>query len=419
MKKIVLVCHHFVPYTPAVGGVARVWYLADYLARQGYEVLVVSSDGYDFGNLGFPELPPSVRVIYVSDPVKKIMQRHVSTLRTDSSVGGYRRKVMHVLKKFASILAFPDFAVFALPAYCIELNRILRRESELAVIISAPSHSLLLLAALFGKRSVKVKFIADYRDGWNVRGIFSRKGLLGRWLSRYLETTVFKSVDHVLFASNSMRTSTEELFPILEREGKAVTVMNGYPERLSREIVALDHESPASFRVGHFGVVNDLVDSYRNIEPLLKVFALLRSRGLDFSLELYGDIRLSRTDLSAYDFVHVKGSASHEDALAIMRDMDCLLMYHMEREGAREVVTGKFFDYVSAHRPILCVSPLDMEGALMVKAGRFGEVADFEDVEKICSAFSRIYDGSFVLDAAESVNFSRESQYSKILPLLN
>jgi len=103
----------------------------------------------------------------------------------------------------------------------------------------------------------------------------------------------------------------------------------------------------------------------------------------------------------------------------LMGSMDCLLMYHMEREGAHEVITGKFFDYVAARRPILCISPLDMEGARIVEGGRFGVVADFEDVEKICNSFSEIYYGKFIMDTAASDNFSRESQYSKLLPLLS
>jgi glycosyltransferase involved in cell wall biosynthesis len=420
LKKIVLVCHHFIPYTPAVGGVARVWYLADYLSKKGYEVLVLSSDGYDFGSLGFPELPSSVSVVYVPDPVKKIMQRQVSKLRSQSPTGGYRQRVALVLRRITSVLAFPDYAVFALPAYYAELRKIFRKEGEVVVIISAPSHSLLLLAVLFSRQRKMVKFIADYRDGWNVRGVFSRKGFIGRWLSRKLELAVCKSVDNVLFATNPMRVDTERLFPVLQQEAKSVTVMNGFPERFARDVLPYSGErSPVEFKIGHFGVVNDQLDSYRNIEPILSALALLRRQGFIFYLELYGDIRLSRVDISAYEFIRVKGSVSHEDALSIMRGMDCLLMYHMEREGASEVVTGKFFDYVSARRPILCVSPLDMEGALMVEAGRFGKVADFEDFEQICKAFLEIYSGNYVVDSVGAANFSRESQYSKILPLLN
>lgn len=327
---------------------------------------------------------------------------------------------MRWLKKLASALAFPDFAVFALPAYYKKINEVLKSESVTAMLVSAPSHSLLLLTVLLSKRRASgVKFIADYRDGWNARRIFARKGFFSGWLSRCLEGAVFKSVNNALFATNSMRSKTEALFPELALGGKSVTVMNGYPEKFSQgEHDFKAERSSNKFRIGYFGVVNDQVGNYRNIEPVLTALNILRERGFDFSLELYGDVRISKIDFSTYDFIRVKGSVSHAEALSIMRGMDCLLMYHVEREGAREVITGKFFDYVSARRPILCVSPLDMEGAVMVENGQFGRVADFDDIEKICQAFSDIYNGIFVMDAEGSFCFSRESQYSKILPLL-
>lgn len=419
MKEIVLVCHHFIPYTPAVGGVARVWYLADYLARRGYKVKVVSSNGHDFGNLGFPELPGSVEVTYVSDPIKKAMQRQVSALQTEYGVGGIKRRVMLGLKRFASALAFPDFAIFALPAYYLQLKKILQSGQDKVVFISAPSHSLLLLAVLLSRQRGRVKFIADYRDGWNVRGVFARKGILG-WFSRALEQAVCNSVDHALFAANSMRVNTEALFPVLEQEKKSMTVMNGYPEVLpSMSAEAVIERPSLTFKIGHFGVVNDQLDSYRNIEPILKALALSKQQGADFVLELYGDVRTSRIDISSFDFVDVKGSVPHGEALSIMKRMDCLLMYHMEREGASEVITGKLFDYISAGRPILCVSPLNMEGALMVESGGFGKIADFEDLDQVCNAFSEIYNGRVVIKPLGAADFSRESQYSKILPLLN
>lgn len=37
--------------------------------------------------------------------------------------------------------------------------------------------------------------------------------------------------------------------------------------------------------------------------------------------------------------VSLMGSVPHSEALAHMKNMNCLLMYHVERLGAREVVT--------------------------------------------------------------------------------
>lgn len=325
------------------------------------------------------------------------------------------------LKRLLKILAFPDFAVFALPAYWRKLKKLLNNEDVAAVLISAPSHSLLLLAIFFAKHRKKgVRFLADYRDGWNARGAFAARGLLSGYISRRLERAVCEEVDYALFATKVMRANTEAMFPVLAWREKALTVMNGYPESVVREISGcVNGALPGNFKMGHFGVVNDQAGSYRNIEPVLQALSVLRRRGFDFTLMLFGDVRFARINISDYDFVVLGGSVPHSDALACMKSMDCLLMYHIEKEGAREVVMGKVFDYISACRPILCVSPLDMEGAVIVDEGRFGRVASFEDYQQIYDAFSAIYNGEFAVDVDSASGFSREAQYSKILPLVS
>lgn len=420
MKKVILVCHHFVPYTPAVGGVARMWYLANYLANQGYEVTVVASNGVNFGSLGFPNLPNTVKKIYVNDPIKRAMQQQIAALKTSKKANFLRQKIVMAVRKIADFFAFPDYAVFALINYYRQLKFLLSQDKYDAVIVSAPSHSLLLLIVLLKRSDLQgVKLIADYRDGWNATALFAKNGVLRSPLSRYLESKVLKFADFVLFATNSMKANTQKLFSSADLFSKSLLVMNGYPESLSNSAQFLKKgEQLTGFRLGYFGVANDQADSYRNIQPIILALNVLRRDGLDFSLELYGDIRTSQLDLSKYDFVKVMGSLSHSEAICRMSEMDCLLMYHMERRGASEVITGKFFDYVCAQRPILCVSPLNMEGALMVKDGGFGKVADFESQEQIRQAFREIYDGEISIDPEKAIAFSREAQYAKIIAVL-
>ena len=383
----------------------------------------MASDGHDFGTLGFPELAPGVRVIYVPDRVKRIMQRQVSVLRTAAAPGNFRSKLLHGLRKVAEKFAFPDFAVFALPGYYRALKKEFRSGDVAALLVSAPAHSLMLLLPAFaGSKRNGTLLFADYRDGWNAGGIFAAKSWLRGALARRLEGLVCRKVDHALFATKAMQANTETLFPVLRAPGKSLTVMNGYPaSALQAEVEgdAVPVAASGTFTIGYFGVANDQPGSYRNIAPILAALAELKARGVDFVLEMYGDVRVAHTDLAAHDFVVLQGSVSHHEALARMRRMDCLLMYHMEREGAQEVVTGKFFDYVAARRPILCVSPREMEGARMVAAGGFGKVADFENAEDIRAAFLDIYHGAFVLNSEKSAEYSREAQYSKLLPLLN
>lgn len=397
------------------------WYLANYLAKNDCEITIVTSNGFNFGNLGFPDLPSNVRVVYVNDPVKKAMQKRVSALRSDSPPSGLKSRSILMAKKVSSFFAFPDYAIFALPSYYIALKKILDGNPGSTLIVSAPSHSLFLLFVLLSRyRGRGVKLVADYRDGWNATAIFAKDGFCKERLSLFLELSVCRIADSILFATNSMRENTQKLFATVDIFAKSHVVMNGYPEKFFNSGSSLSkRDSTKKFRIGYFGVANDQLKSYRNIEPILVFLKNLMSQGFNFVLELYGDIRISRIDLLKYDFVELKGNVSHSEAIRIMRELDCLLMYHLERKGASEVITGKFFDYVCACRPILCVSPLDMEGALMVKNGGFGRVADFEDQDQIFKAFSEIYCGEVMVDPMVATAFSRESQYAKILPLLN
>ena len=420
MKKIILVCHHFVPYSPAVGGVARMWYLANYLTNHGHEVTVVASNGVDFGSLGFPNLPNTVKTIYINDPIKKAMQQQISALKTSKKANFLRSKIVKAIRKVADLFAFPDYAIFALHNYYKQLKALLNQDKYSAVIVSAPSHSLLLLIVLLKRSALQgVKFIADYRDGWNATALFAKNGFLRAPLSRYLESKALTAADYILFATNPMRTNTQKLFSTVDLFSKSLVVMNGYPEALAKSAKRLEQGKPSTcFRLGYFGVANDQAGSYRNIWPIILALDVLRCEGLEFSLELYGDIRISQLDLSDYDFVRVMGSLSHSESISRMFEMDCLLMYHMERKGASEVITGKFFDYVCSQRPILCVSPLDMEGALMVKSGGFGKVADFESQDQIWQAFREIFNGEVSIDPEKSIEFSRERQFDKIFKLI-
>jgi len=418
VKRVILVCHHFVPYTPAVGGVARVWYLADFLARKGFLVTVLTSTGHDFGNIGFPPLHDNVQVCYVRDPVKEKMQSRVAAMQGVDVRGKANKKVLLILRGLVSKFVIPDFGMFALPAYCIALSRILKAERVSDVIISAPSHSL-LLAAVFIRflKGCDVKIIADYRDGWNVRATFSSRGRLGRAVSIFMERSVIKSIDVALFATRSMLNNTLSMFSEL-KDKNALLLLNGCPELFLSDVRPREGSSGV-FRIGHFGVVNDLEGGYRNIVPVLDHFQALKNEGFKFVLELYGDLRLSKIDIASYDFVRICGSLSHADALQRMREMDCLLMYHLEREGCQEVITGKFFDYVSARVPIFCLSPLEMEGAQLIAAHDLGICADYDEFDQVRNAFRALYEGRFVIGEGDVQMFSREAQYSKLLPLLS
>ncbi|WP_137821636.1 glycosyltransferase family 4 protein [Pseudomonas sp. D(2018)] len=420
MNSIVVICQHFVPYTPAVGGVARVWYLIDYLSKNGFKVYVVTSDGAHYGALGFPAFSGNVEVIYLRDPVKKFIQ---SGIKESASSGGrrvsWRMRFMVKTRAFFEELMIPDPGIFVVFKYLKAVSRLVVDKNIKNVFVSSPPHSIqlvgLLLKARFGKG---VNVVADYRDSWNSRVTFRKKTFVGNKISCWMERRIVNSVNYITYASS----------PIFEKltnlcadgiSSKGVLVMNGFP----REPIAL--EKPESLpgsvvRIGHFGIVNDEVHSYRNIEPIIRAIEKARASGTEIILELYGSARFSRLDMDDFPFVSIFGSLSHDSALEKMTEMDYLLMFHMEVKDSEEIVTGKFFDYVSARRPILCVSPRGMEGARLVREHEFGVCADSENEDDVVRQLVKLKDHDFsgLYSRDDISKFSRASQYEKILSIL-
>lgn len=420
MKSIIVVCQHFVPYTPAVGGVARVWYLIDYLSRNGFKVYVVTSDGAHYGNLGFPELPTSVEVIYLRDPVKKFIQRGVK----GSASGGsgrtsWRMRFMVKTRTFFEELMIPDPGIFMVFRYFTTISRLIRDRGIQNIFVSSPPHSIqlvgLLLKARFGERT---NIVADYRDSWNSRVTFRKKTYVGNKISCWMEKRIVNSANFITYASSPIFEKLKHMYG--DRiSNKGILVMNGFPH----EPVALnnsEHTARSKIRIGHFGIVNDETHSYRNIEPIIRSIEKARSLGANITLDLYGSFRFSRLNLDGFPFVSIFGSLSHDEALDKMTEMDYLLMFHMESKDSEEVITGKFFDYVSARRPIFCVSPQSMEGARLVREYEFGICANSDSEESVVKALLKLqhHDFSGLQVRTDIPSFSRAAQYEKMLPVL-
>ncbi len=173
-------------------------------------------------------------------------------------------------------------------------------------------------------------------------------------------------------------------------------------------------------RIGHFGRLREN-ETIRNPDRLFEAVEGLKD---SVRLILYGDVSVSdRWKERLGEVVEFRGVVSHEEALREMQRMDVLLLYHSEREGSKEVVTGKLFEYMLAGRPILVLGPPHMEAAELVRRERIGYTTDLFDPKAVDSTLRSILDlrreGNLVRYDIESLkHYSRQHQYSKILPLL-
>jgi hypothetical protein len=136
--------------------------------------------------------------------------------------------------------------------------------------------------------------------------------------------------------------------------------------------------------------------------------------------EFYGAVELSSETKENSFQIHIHKRIAHEAALQKMADMDFLLFIYSNPQSSDEVISGKLFEYISVHKPIICFGPKNMEARRIVEKYGIGITIDIEDpidIEKKLESLPDFLGKDFYKDLNIS-QFKRENQYQKFLELL-
>ena len=416
---VLIITRDFLPYCFSLGGSIRILKLAEYLRDNGIDVHVLCARGEEIGYFGYEGLVKSLDVIYLKDRLQPLVNRITrdsaeSALRKmDRSSGAFR-----LLKKAVNELSIPDVGVFFVGKFIREASRMVREQGIRNVIVTSPPPSTLLAGYALKRRfGGRVNLLVDYRDSWNLGYVGRKRTLLADRLNLAMERRVLDAADHFLHVSAPMLDALATRVNGLA--AKATLVMNGYDEnqRLGEPLPLRRRTGSASdTSAGSVGS-----EPHRNPERLFA--ALEKCPGL-VRLVLYGDVSVPdpwRERLK--DVVEFAGVVPHEDALRKMQEMDLLLLYHSEREGAKEVVTGKLFEYMLAGRPILAMGAAEMEAAddrnPESGSGTRWTSSTRRPSMPSCGGSTRSgRKGTGPVRLGNLKRYSRQHQYSMILPLL-
>lgn len=393
--------------------------LAEYLGKNGIEVFVLAAKGEEISHFGYRDLVRGLKVTYLEDRLQPLLNRITDT-SSDSALQKINRSSagFRLFKKLVNELSVPDVGVFFVVKFIREAARMVRQHGIRNVLVTSPPPSTLLAGyALKKKFGDRINFIVDYRDSWNLGYVGRKRTLLADRLNLAMENRVLGTADHFLHVSAPMLDALTTRVKGIA--AKATLVMNGYDEN---QLLVKAPPPPLSdrLRIGHFGRFGEN-EPHRNPERLFE--ALEKCMG-SIRLVLYGDVSVSdRWRERLKDVAEFAGVVSHEEALRKMQEMDLLLLYHSEREGAKEVITGKLFEYMLAGRPILAMGSPEMEAATIVSGERIGYTVDLFDPPAVEAVLRRVHalwkEGNLVrYDIGNLKRYSRQHQYSKILPLL-
>ena len=234
-----------------------------------------------------------------------------------------------------------------------------------------------------------------------------------------MEKKILKITDHFVYVSKPMLDKIVKLHSMDDLPSKSHLVMNGFK---IDKLIFPDTTKPSGsgkIKLGYFGAISDSKLSFRN--PTL-FFEFIADHYPDkFEIFVYGSQNISKN----YPFVKSFPNIHHDKALEIMKQMDLLMLLHTKREGADEVITGKFFDYLTSGRPLVVYGPLNMEAARLVRDYKFGYDLGIlpENKEHLQSSIDTLisqFKANKLLKYTQAMveEFSFESQFSKLLGLL-
>lgn len=394
--------------------------LTDFLSNAGCQTYVLTSDGVDFGYLGYEHIKKQADIVYLHDPFKIAMQKTVRRqLAPQKSGGKLLPRLLRAIKNGVYEFLLPDPGILMRKQYIEAASELLIKHNIKNVIISSPPHSMQLVGLALKKQfGDRINLIVDYRDSWNGGAIFRQKTALGRLIARAMERRVLRACDHFSYVSAPIMSKAMQLSGIA-LDKKSSLIMNGFDD----SVPALPAPSPDTggsrkIRVGHFGMINDTDGSYRNIKKIFDAIEHDPRIGDTVQFEFYGQAKL--TGNYRQDGIVFFDNLPYIEARKKMLEMDYLLMYHATRGDSDEVITGKFFEYVTSKKPIICLSPEDMEARRMIVGLGIGLAADIDnpdEMRKLFLALSKQSDTPYY-DKVDVSSFGRSKQNEKMLALL-
>jgi glycosyltransferase involved in cell wall biosynthesis len=386
MKKVLILTYY---WPPAGGSAVQRWLkFAKYLREFGWEPII-----YTAGNGEYPEHDPDNEkdipegITILKQPIwepYQLYKRFIGQKKNEKvNVSFLSEKKKPALTERISVwirgnFFIPDARCFWIKPSVKYLTQWIKKNPVDAIVSSGPPHSMHLIAMGL-KKNLLTPWIADFRDPWTKIDYYHELHL--SWFAdrkhHKLEKKVITSADCIISIGNQMRDEFTKL-----GARKSITITNGFDTSTQLNITG---GKDSKFSIAHFGTVNKA----RNPETLWKVLSELIQENSDLALSL--EIKMvGRIDQSVREslqrnniqsFLNKIDFLPHSDVLKMQKEAQVLLLLINRTQNAGGILTGKFFEYLAASRPILAIGPTTGDVADILKNAQAGTIVDFNDEE--------------------------------------
>jgi glycosyltransferase involved in cell wall biosynthesis len=416
-------------YWPPSGGssVLRWLKFVKYLREYGWEPVVYTPSNPESQEIDqslIKDIPPGTEVI--TSPIwepytlykiftgKKKKDRLGVALMNDSK----NRLAGKASLWIRSNLFIPDPRRFWVRPSVRLLTAYLRNNPVDMMITTGPPHSMHLIGMKLHKK-LGIKWVADFRDPWtNID--FYRDLLLTRMADRchhILERKVLSGADHIVTVSPGM-TREFQLMGIKN----VTTITNGY-----------DHQpSAGTDEIGKFSILHlGSLPKSRNPIHLWEILSMLAKENAQFDsmleIRLVGRMDITvRESLERYKlqkYLVQQEYIPHEQTFDLLTRSSVLLLCINNSPNAGGILTNKFFEYLSARRPILAIGPVNGDASVILGESGAGKMFDYDDSislkEYVLSLFDLYSQRKLTGKNNSTEKYSRKNLTLELTELLN
>lgn len=426
MKKNILIISYSYPPNN-VAGAQRPYALAKYLAKEKYNVTVITCKNPDLPlgkNDNFDANIEGVELLYIKSKVGNID-------------GNLRQNKNHVKKKsisiffksivfkFAQLFIFPDKAMFWLGnvKHYLKMNPHLIENTDV-IFSTSPGVTNHQIALFIKMQKKQIQWIADFRD-FNYLENWERKKGVKAFLHKKLEHQIIKEATNVTFVTNTMLQAYQKYYKLFA--AKMISVYNGFEVEDTPQYQKTPNNQLVFFYAGTF---------YNGLRSPLTLLQLL-DKAIDekvidsnrIIIQIAGNIdeqtKLQMSVFKTYTCIDFLGNLSRLDVLNYMRNSTFLWLIVANIKSHYQTIPIKFFEYMAAKRTIINFAPKEAEVSHIISSNQLGfniDTLDFSMEESypiILELLENFKKEGYELELDQNIDtFTWEQQLQKINELI-
>ncbi len=429
MKKVIIITYYWPPSGGA--GVQRWLKFVKYLKDFGWEPIVYTAENGEMPVIDESlqkDIPANTTILKTKiwEPYnfyKKLLGKGNEKINAAFlNESGKTSKLSKFAVWIRGNFFIPDARKFWIKPSIKYLNNYIQQNKVDAIISSGPPHSMHLIALGIKSKNKNIKWIADFRDPWTNIDFYKDLMLTSFANKKHkrLEKQVLRESDAVISIGKSMSTELFEINDKIQKE-KFKIIPNGYDEGdLSKKEV----EKDLKFTIAHIGT---LVKT-RNPKVLWNVLQELVTENDSFKeqleIKLVGKIdvfvmdNIKKHNLNAY--VNKIDYLPHNLVIEEQQKSKVNLLLVNNTPNAKGILTGKFFEYLSAGSPILAIGPTDGDLAEILNETKSGFISDFNDAKSLKINLLNLFNNSQIQRNEDAIkNYSRKKLTEKLASILN